>query len=256
MKIGICGSAQDISLLKEGTADYAELNLTSLAQMSAEEFKDTKALLAAKSISAEATNCFFPGTIKLCGKDMDINRIKDYTKGALLRAAELGIHTCVLGSGGARKIEEGEIKADCQKQLDEVFYAIGDYAKEYETTVVIEPLNKGETNVINTVTEGAAMARRVNHPHILLLADIYHVEVEKEPLSVIYDNGDLLRHVHIANPAGRLFPKAGDGYDYEAVKQALAKANYDLRISIEGAPFGEWRESAEESLAFLKSIFQ
>ena len=80
--------------------------------------------------------------------------------------------TIVLGSGGARKIEDGENAADCQKQLDEVFYAVGDIAKEYETTVVIEPLNKGETNVINTVTEGAAMARRVSHPNILLLADI------------------------------------------------------------------------------------
>jgi len=256
MKIGICGSAQDISLLKEGTADYAELNLTSLATMSAEEFQETKVLLASKNISAEATNCFFPGDIKLCGATMDIKKIQEYTKGALLRAAELNIHTCVLGSGGARKIEDGENAVECQKQLDEVFYAVGDIAKEYETAVVIEPLNKGETNVINTVTDGAAMARRVNHPNILLLADIYHVVLEKEPLSVICDNGDLLRHVHIANPTGRLFPKAGDGYDYEAVKQALAKANYDLRISIEGAPFGEWKESAEESLLFLKSIFQ
>ncbi len=256
MKIGICTDVQQIITLKDGAADYVELNLTSLATMPEEEYKDAKALLVSKGIAAEATNCFFPGDMKLCGSRMDLRVITEYSKNALNRAAGMGIHTCVLGSGGARKIEEGENVADCQKQLDEVFYAIGECAKEYDTTVVIEPLNKKETNVINTVSEGAAMVKRVNHPNILLLADIYHVELEKEPLSVISENGSILRHVHIANPEGRLFPKAGDAYDFEAVKNALQDAGYNLRISIEGAPFGEWKESAEESLAFLKSIFQ
>ena len=256
MKIGICTDVKQIITLKDGTADYAELNLTSLATMPEEEYKEAKVLLASKGISAEATNCFFPGDMKLCGSRLDLDVITEYAKNALSRAAGMGIHTCVLGSGGARNIEEGENAADCQKQLDEVFYAIGECAKEYDTAVVIEPLNKKETNVINTVSEGAAMAKRINHPNILLLADIYHVELEREPLSVIVENGAILRHVHIANPEGRLFPKAGDGYDYEAVQKVLKDANYDLRISIEGAPFGEWKESAEESLAYLKEIFK
>lgn len=256
MKIGICANVQEMITLKDGAADYAELNLTALTNMTEEAYKEAKALLSSKGIAAEATNCFFPGDIKLCGDQRNLDVITEYTKKALDRAAGLGIHTCVLGSGAARKIAEGDDVSECQKQLDEVFYAIGECAKEYQTAVVIEPLNKKETNVINTVTEGAQMAKRVNHPNILLLADIYHVELENEPLSVMVENKDILRHVHIANPEGRLFPKAGDGYDYEAVKAVLKQANYDLRISIEGAPFGAWKESAEESLAFLKEVFR
>ena len=46
-----------------------------------------------------------------------------------------------------------------------------------------------------------------------------------------------------------------DGFDYPTVKNALDKASYDLRISIEGASPGDFVKSAEESLQFLKSVF-
>ena len=91
----------------------------------------------------------------------------------------------------------------------------------------------------------------------MLLADLFHVALENEPLSVISDNGDILRHMHIARPEGRLFPKEGDGYDYTKVKEACDKAGYDLRISIEGRYEGDdFKKSAEESLSFLKKIFK
>ena len=256
MRIGICTDAKHIALLEEGAADYIELNLTSIKNMSEVEFLEMENILDAKGIKAEATNCFFPADIKLCGRRLDMVKVAVHTERALKRAAYLGIHTCVLGSGGARMIEEGENAKSCLSQMIEVFGRVGDIAKEFGTTIVIEPLNKGETNSINSVSEGAEIVRKLKHDNIKLLADIFHVELEKEPLSVISDNGDILRHMHIARPEGRLFPKEGDGYDYEAVKAAVDKAGYDLRISIEGRCEGDFKTNAEESLAFMKKIFK
>lgn len=256
MKIGICTDAAHIAQLAEGAADYVELNLTSIKNMSEIEFRDMELILESKGIKAEATNCFFPADVKLCGRKLDMVKVSVYTERALERAAYLGIKTCVLGSGPARMIDEGENVKLCNSQLIDVFGRVGDIAKEYGVTVVVEPLNKGETNTINSVSKGAEIVRKLNHDNIKLLADIFHVSLENEPLSVISDNGDILRHMHIARPEGRLFPKMGDGYDYMAVKEAVDKAGYDLRISIEGAPFGEFKESAEESLRFLKGIFK
>ncbi len=255
MKIGICASAQQAASLKEGLVDYVELNLNQLAAMSEDEFKETKALLASTGVPAEVTNCFFPGTIRLCGKDRNMETIREYSKSALERAALLGVHINVLGSGGVRRALEDENLQDCKKQVDEVCCMLGDIARDFESTVVLEPLNRSETNIINTVSEGAETVKRLNHPNILLLADIYHVETEKEPLSVIAENKDLIRHIHIANPEGRLFPMEKDNYNYECVKSALHSASYDLRISIEGKPTGEFVSDAEESLAFLKKMF-
>lgn len=256
MKIGICTDAAHIAQLQEGAADYVELNLTSIKNMSEAEFQEMEKILADKGVKAEATNCFFPGDVKLCGRRLDMVKVTVHTQRALERAAFLGIHTCVLGSGAARMIDEGENVKRCSSQLVEVFGRVGDIAKQYGTTVVIEPLNKGETNTINSVSEAVKIVRKLNHGNILLLADLFHVALENEPLSVIPDNGDILRHMHIARPEGRLFPKEGDGYDYLKVKEAVDKAGYDLRISIEGRYEGDdFKKSAEESLAFLKKIF-
>ena len=256
MKIGICTDAEHIAQLKEGAADYIELNLTNLKNMSESEFREMELILDSKGIKAEATNCFFPADVKLCGRRLDMVKVSVYTERALQRAAYLGIKTCVLGSGPARMIEEGENVKRCSSELIEVFGHVGDIAKNYGVTIVVEALNKGETNTINSVAEGAKIVRKLKHENIKLLADIFHIALENEPLSVISDNGDILRHMHIARPEGRLFPRANDGYDYMAVKEAVDKAGYDLRISIEGAPFGEFKESAEESLSFLKGIFK
>ncbi|MBR6719572.1 MAG: sugar phosphate isomerase/epimerase [Clostridia bacterium] len=257
MKIGICTDAVHIAQLSEGVADYVELNLTSLKNMSEADFHRMELILSDKGIKAEATNCFFPGDVKLCGRRLDMVKVSVHTQRALERAAILGIHTCVLGSGAARMIEEGENVKSCSSQLIEVFGRVGDIAKEYGTTVVIEPLNKGETNTVNSVSEASKIVRKLKHDNIMLLADLFHVAMENEPLSVISDNGDILRHMHIARPEGRLFPKEGDGYDYTLVKEACDKAGYNLRISIEGRYEGDdFKKSAEESLEFLKKIFK
>ena len=225
--------------------------------MSEADFHRMELILSDKGIKAEATNCFFPGDVKLCGRRLDMVKVSVHTQRALERAAILGIHTCVLGSGAARMIEEGENVKSCSSQLIEVFGRVGDIAKEYGTTVVIEPLNKGETNTVNSVSEASKIVRKLKHDNIMLLADLFHVAMENEPLSVISDNGDILRHMHIARPEGRLFPKEGDGYDYTLVKEACDKAGYNLRISIEGRYEGDdFKKSAEESLEFLKKIFK
>lgn len=254
MRIGICASAEDAVLLKD-LADYAELNLTKLANMSEEEFESTKKLLRENGVSAEVANTFFPGDMKLCGSEVNIDAIKKYTEKALERATELGIYTCVLGSGGARRIPDNMDFEQGMKQLDEVLGIIGECASKYGVTVAIEPLNKGETNCINSVSEGAAMIKRINHPNIKLLADIYHMGVENESMDAIAENKDSLCHVHIATPNGRAFPLKEEEYDYGAVKKALKDANYDLRISIEVRPTVDFVETAKKSITFLKKIF-
>lgn len=256
MKIGICAGVNEVLQLKPGSADYVELNLSEIQKMSASELKNIQEQLRLAGQKAEASNCFFPANLKLCGSSYRKQSVSEYCKKAVFNASLLGIHTCVLGSGKARNIDDSDDRTECLKQIEEAFFVAGEIAKEFDTTIVLEPLNKKETNVINTVAEGAAFCRKLNHSNIRLLADIYHVAVENEPFDVISQNGNLLKHVHIARPEGRLFPTEHDGFDYLSVKSILDKAGYDLRISIEGASPGNFVECAQASLSYLKSIFQ
>jgi sugar phosphate isomerase/epimerase len=59
------------------------------------------------------------------------------------------------------------------EQLADTCLILGREASKYDITIVIEPLNKSETNIINSVAEGYKLAQQVNHPNVKLLADFY-----------------------------------------------------------------------------------
>ena len=255
MKFGICTKPEKVALLKEGTLDYIELNLANVQKMTDEELKNTKQLLDSYNTPAEATNGFFPETVRLCGADYNPAQVAEYTKRALNNAAYLGIFTCVLGSSKARNIAEGDDRETCLKQFEEAIVIAGDVAKTTGTTIVLEPLRVAEANYLNRVSEGAEICRRVAHPNILLLADYYHVMDAKEDLQVLVDNKDILRHTHVSDPATRKYPMPNDGHDYAPLVKALKTAGYDLRMSIEGGCPGDFVPCTEESISFLRQIF-
>lgn len=255
MKFGLCTSPDKAAKLKPGTLDYIEMNLSNVQKMTAEELAAAKKLLEEIGTPAEAANGFFPGEVRLCGKDYRPDTVREYTVRALDNAAYLGIHTCVLGSSKARNIEEGDDRDSCLAQFEEALTIAGDVAKEYGTTVVLEPLNEKEANYLNTVSEGAVICRRVNHPNIMLLADYYHVAYANEPMSVFTENADILRHMHISDPANRKYPLPTDGADYGPLAKALKDAGYNCRMSIEGGCPGDFVESTEAAMAYLRQLF-
>ena len=46
-------------------------------------------------------------------------------------------------------------------------------AEKHGVTLVVEPLNRAECNLVNTAVEGAVAVARVNRPHIRLLVDFF-----------------------------------------------------------------------------------
>jgi len=255
MKIGICLSPANLAKLKKGSADYVELPLSTLSTLDDAALTEIEANLTRLGIKAETSNGFYPETVRLCGKDYSPAKVEEYCRMALPKAARLGITTCVLGSSCSRNIPDGEDRAACIRQLEESFSLTATVAAEYGITVAIEPLNRAESNVLNSVAEGADFSRRVANPNLLLLADFFHVTKENEPMENIVKNADLLRHVHIARPVDRTAPLPDDGYDYAEMAKALRDAHYDARVSIEGRVDGDYAETAEKALTYLKTIF-
>ena len=126
-------------------------------------------------------------------------------------------------------------------------------AGRYGVTLVIEPLNRGETNIINSVPDAVALARSVDHPNILALADIYHMEEESEPFDHVLDAKGFLAHVHVAD-TGRFAPGTGS-YDTIGLFRRLKTIGYEGRISVECS----WRDFATEAPAacrFLRETWE
>lgn len=76
----------------------------------------------------------------------------------------------VFGSGGSHKIPEGFNPDTARTQFISLLGKLGPVAQKYDVVIVLEPLNSGETNFINSVGEGGSIVREVNHPNIRLLA--------------------------------------------------------------------------------------
>jgi len=73
----------------------------------------------------------------------------------------------------------------------------------------------------------------VNDPNIQLMIDYYHFEVEKEDPSDILKVKDHLRHLHMANPNGRVMPLKWEEYNYGPFFAVLRQIHYDRLISLE-----------------------
>ena len=258
MKIGLCAFFEKFKLLQPGIADYIEIPLFDIERTSIQELKEHKARLDSLGLAAETSNGFLPGTdIMMCGKNYDVNKIIDYSRRAFDKASIFGIKTFVFGSASARSVAEGESFEECLKQINEGYFAASEVAKEYGVDIALEPINAKEGNTLNTVSEGADLVRRLAHPNLFLLVDYFHLFQEEKPdHSVIINNADIIRHMHIAHPVTRKAPKATDGYDYSVLKKATDAANYGGYISVEAIFEEDYYTDAKDSVSFLRKLFE
>lgn len=255
MKIGVCATPDNLRSCCVPNVDFTEISIKDLADKSDSQIDELLKISRDCAVPIETANCFFPSDIRLCGDGYSKENISEYSKSILDKGARLGIKLAVIGSGKAREIPAGEDEAKCRAQFEECLFTISDAASGYGISIVLEPLNKKETNLINTVAEGGEIVKKLACPNIFLIADIYHMAVEEEPYENIVKYKDIIRHMHIARGITRKFPTPDDGFDYNAVKKAVDEADYNLRLSIEGGPYEDFDKEIGGCVNFVKDIF-
>lgn len=243
MRIGCCvnmiaGDAQHIGInwvehLAKTGYDYVELPLSQMMDLQEDDFEALVKRVEKSGISCEVCNNFFPGSLRLTGADIDMDKIGDYVERALDRALRLGALRIVFGSSGAKNVPDGFPMEKAYHQIVDVLKLVDDKINNRDILIVIEPLCRQESNIINLVSEGERLVKDVDRKHIRLLADFYHITMEQEPVAHMEAAGDYLHHCHIANPVGRIFPALSDGADYISFFRALVHIGYADRVSIE-----------------------
>ncbi len=232
MNIGFCAKLDRIGEVAAAGFDYIEPPVAPAAGWTKEEFEACLSTVKAAAIPAPAFNVLFPGDILLLAPDTRDETIAGYLNKALGRVQRLGGKTVVFGSGKSRMRPEGMPYGDAFRRLTEITRLIGDAADACGITIVIEPLNRSETNMINSVAEGADLAAAANHPRVKLLADYYHIAVEGHAPDDLARLGGIA-HCHIAAPQGRRAPqKAEEGF--KTMFSAMKRTGYGGLISVEG----------------------
>ena len=232
MQIGFCGKPAAAAQAAAARFDYLELPVNLIAGQTEAEFEETKAAVLSAGIPTPAFNLLFPKDMALLSGDMTDEKIGLYLERAFERVQALGGRVAVFGSGKSRNRPEELIYSDAFLRLAAISRLAGEIAGKHGVTVVIEPLNRGESNMINSLAEGAALVAAAGHPCVRLLADYYHIAVDGEPVEDIRRLGGIA-HAHIATKEGRRVPLQPDE-GYRRMFAAMKQTGYTGMLSIEG----------------------
>jgi sugar phosphate isomerase/epimerase len=161
----------------------------------------------------------------------------------------------VFGSPNQRGAKGFSI-SEAEKHFAEGLAKVADHAKQRKVKILIEPLDKSQTNVTNTLSDAMRLVKKVNHPNISTMFDFHNTVDEKlafdELIKKYYSN---IGHVHVQEMDGQYLGRGTAVMDYVKAFQTLKNLNYNKWVSLEVFDFKPGGERiANESMKVLKQI--
>ncbi len=154
----------------------------------------------------------------------------------------------------------GSMQGRWQQQLDragalellvEALEQLGKHAASCDVPLIYEPLNRYETNLINTLDDGVQLLKGVAADNVKLLADLFHMNIEEANLAdAIRTAASSIGHVHFVDSNRRA---AGMGHmDFEPIIAALSEIGYQGYLSAEAFPLPDPLTAAQKTIESYK----
>jgi D-psicose/D-tagatose/L-ribulose 3-epimerase len=228
-----------------------------------------KAGIAIGSVCA----CMGPGR-DFRGSEADQAAAMAYCKALIDQAVVLGCPS-LIGPvysvvGKADAVEPAQQKVEWALVVKNL-KVLAAYAAQKGVTICVEPLNRFETDFLNTCDQGLRLIKAVGSPALKLHLDTFHMNIEeKDQAAAIRKAGKLLGHFHACG-SDRGTP-GGDHIAWPSIVKALKSVGYkgdvviesfttDVKVIARAAAI--WRkieprrnDIAVKGLAFLKRSFR
>ena len=163
------------------------------------------------------------------------------------------LHSMVIIGGVRGKL--GQSMNSKQIKLGiEALKEVAEYSNDKDVVILLEPINRYETDIINTLEEGREVISQINSPNLKLLADTFHMNIEEVSFKdSLIKVKDYLGYVHFAD-SNRLVPGWGHTNFLEIFK-ILTKIKYSGPVSIKVLPKPNDYEAAKQGVRFLNKLF-
>jgi sugar phosphate isomerase/epimerase len=131
---------------------------------------------------------------------------------------------------------------------------LGRHAATLGVKLIYEPLNRYETNLINTLGDGVQFLKAHQIGHVGLLADLFHMNIEEADMAAsIKASGELVIHVHFADSNRR---PVGNGHtDFREVARVLKEINYQGYVSAEAFAWPNSEDAATQTIQSFNHYF-
>jgi sugar phosphate isomerase/epimerase len=176
-----------------------------------------------------------------------INRIKDY----ILLAKELD---CVVIIGLIRGIIKDNISYEVyMKHLMESLNETLQLAEESGVTLVLEAVNRYESDFLNTISDCTQFIEKFNTDKLKVHIDTFHMNMEEDDIvGNILKAGKQIGHVHIAD-SNRQYPGKGH-YNFKETIEALKLVGYEGALSVECLSLPTPEDAAKGAYLFLRNL--
>ncbi|MEV8213764.1 sugar phosphate isomerase/epimerase family protein [Leifsonia sp. NPDC077715] len=115
---------------------------------------------------------------------------------------------------------------------------LGEHAEREGVELFLEPLNRYEDYLVNTLAGAAALIREVGSPAVRIVADTYHMNIEEaDPAAALLEVAPYIGHLQ-ASDSNRLEPGAGH-VDWALFGATVQAIGYDRSIALESRLSGD-----------------
>jgi D-psicose/D-tagatose/L-ribulose 3-epimerase len=232
----------------------------------------TASLLKEHGLSAWVVGAMAPGRDLVATSPEAVAATQDYLRSCIDLAAVVGAPS-VCGPFYAQTGRVWRMSPDEREtayaEWREHLSPVADYAGERGVRLGIEPLNRYETSLVNTVDQALTGLGPLLGQGVGVALDTYHLNIEeRSSAGAIRAAGDHLVHVQVCgNDRGA---PGGDQTDWPAIVRALDEVGYDGPLTIESftpdnasiaVAASIWRplaaspeDLAHDGLTFLRSL--
>ena len=153
------------------------------------------------------------------------------------------------------KKSQGQNSKDAEELFVNCMKKCADYASLKRIELVIEPLNRYETDFINNSVQGIELIEKIGYENVGLLLDTFHMNIEEPSVEDALKRSEkFLKHVHVAD-SNRHAPGYGH-FDFGTFFVDLHKINYSEWVSAEILPIPDELSAAKQASKCFKKIIQ
>jgi sugar phosphate isomerase/epimerase len=140
-----------------------------------------------------------------------------------------------------------------RKLLLEMLRGIIPHAEQVGAAVLLEPLNRYESNSLPQQADGTCIVNELDSKGVRLMSDTFHMHIEEPNLPrTIIACGKAIGHVHLADST-RKEPGSGS-IDFGAIFAALRKAKFKGYMAFECGLTGPAEKVLPRSVAYLRGL--